>query len=310
MTLPSELSAALNRLVDLVEAADSQSVRVAGTTVDLAADDARAQVADALYMGWYIALSEDDQTGRDFPRTGDMTCLLRAAHAGAEHFDPAWIVVSAAPDGHCQVSKGGCWRTVQPGEYVSPLRKGVPPTPGELLEIVRRHDWTDPQTGFWCAQSLDAPPEPPINRAYLDVSASTVAQVLHEVTARLERDGLRHSLKCPAIAEGYARVDSLVVYYERADEKRVPSLLTDAHARIGSLLRAPVPPLTQRLAPGLAHAEEPKGGGSFGQSRCHALAGGLVNALRRAATREELLASLLEGLHAEGIDSCQPWLAT
>lgn len=309
MTPSAELSAALDRLAGLVEAVDGQSARVAGTTISLAAGDAPDQVADALYLGWYLALPEDGQAGRDVRRTGDMTCLLRAAHAGAEHFDPGWIVVSAAPDGHCQVSKGGRWRSVQPGEYVSPLRKGVPPAPGELLEIVRRHDWTDPQTGFWCAQSPDAPPEPPVNRAYLDVSASTAAQVLHEVTARLEREGLRHSLKCPAVAEGYARVDSLVVYYERACEKRVLALLTDAHDTIGSLLRAPVPPLTQRLAPGLAHAEEPKSGGSFGQSRCHALAGGLVDALRRAATREELLASLLEGLNAAGIDPGRPWLA-
>lgn len=310
MTPPSELAAALNRLADLVEAADGQSARVAGTTVGLAADDARDQVADALYLGWYLALPEDDQTRRGFPRTGDMTCLLRAAHAGAEHFEPGWIVVSAAPDGYCQVSKAGRWRSVQPGEYISPLRKGVPPAPGELLEIVRRHDWTDPQTGFWCAQSLDAPPEPPINRAYLDVSAGTVAQVLHEVTARLKREGLRHSLKCPAVAEGYARVDSLVVYYERAHEKQVLALLTDAHDAIGSLLRAPVPPLTLRLAPGLAHAEEPNNGGSFGQSRCHALAGGLVDALRRATPREELPASLLDGLNAAGIDPCRPWRET
>ncbi|MEV4891112.1 T3SS effector HopA1 family protein [Nonomuraea sp. NPDC055795] len=295
---------ALDRLVNLVEIADDHGVRVAGEQCDLAAADACERVADALYTGWYLP-----PFGVDPPsRIGDLTALLRAAHAGAERFEGGWLVTAAAPDGRCVVSREGRSRAVQPGEYVLPLRPAVPPAPGDLLDVVRRHDWTDQDSGFWCARSPDQP-EPPINRAYLNLPAGAAAPVLHAVTARLEREGLPHSLKCPSAADGYARVDSLVIYYEREREEQAHTALQEVHMDIGSLLRPAVPPLSLRLAPGLAHAEQPAGGESFGQSRCRVLATALVAALRADTDRKDLRATLLNGLSAAGIALHRPWAA-
>lgn len=304
---PPEVLTALTRLIGLLGPGGGRSARVAGTTVDLTRDDAGERLADALYRDWYTA-PPPDAPPPDAPRRGgDLSPLLRAAHAGAEVFDPGWIVVSAAPDGHCHVFKDGRWRPVRPGEYVSPGRPGAPPAPGERLDVVRRHDWTDEETGFWCVQSPGGPAEAPIGRAYLNVAADTVAPVLHAVTAALEREALPYSLKCPASAGGYGRVDSMVVYYGLGHEERAAALLAEVHHAAGALLAPAVPPLTRRVAPGLAHAHDPKDGGSFGQSRCRALAAGLLGALRRGAGRPELLTALVEGLHTAGIDPHQPW---
>ncbi|MEV8635153.1 T3SS effector HopA1 family protein [Streptosporangium sp. NPDC051023] len=305
--LEPDVLAALDRLAALVEPLDGEFARVAGTTVCLTSDDARERLADELYRGWYTASPSGVQPLLSPRWDGDLTSLLRAAHAGAELFDPGWTVVSAAPGGHCHVSKNGHGRSVQPGEYVSPLRPGAPPAPGERVDVVRRHDWTDEETGFWCAQFLEEAPEAPFGRAYLNVAPGTVAPVLRAVTEALERDALPYSLKCPASAEAYDRVDSLVLYHGRDHEDRILALLTEVHGTIGSLLGPPVPPLTRRVAPGMAQAHDPKDGGSFGQSRCRALAGGLLNALRGNTDRPRILASLVEGLHAAGIDPRTPW---
>jgi hypothetical protein len=78
---------------------------------------------------------------------------------------------------------------------------------------------------------------------------------------------------------------------------------------VSRYLRAQLPPLTLALAPGLAFAEDPGTQQSFGESRCRALAPGVLSVLRdKAFSTEAALHSLIDALRAAGIDPEQPWL--
>jgi hypothetical protein len=79
--------------------------------------------------------------------------------------------------------------------------------------------------------------------------------------------------------------------------------------RSAAQLRDARPPLTRPVARGVGFAEDPGRGISFGQSRCEALAAGVLALLdgdpRSPAHRS---AALLDALRRSGIDPGRPWL--
>ncbi|NYI04395.1 T3SS effector HopA1 family protein [Allostreptomyces psammosilenae] len=288
-------------------------------------DPARRELAYALYRSWYLrppgsppgVPGAPGATAAD-PRT-DLVPLLRAAHAGAERLEEGWVVVATAPDGSCQVTRDGRWRTVRPGDYVSIPRPGVPVAPGEVVAVRARDDWGSADDEFWCTADPAGGPAPPLGRAYLHVRPDSVGPVLHGITAALAATGLRYALKCPRDARAYDRVDTLVVYHARDDARRVRAALEALHpALVGqALLRDATPPLARRVGPGLAYADDPEGRPSFGEHRCAALVPGLLAAAAagvfhgragdRDRRRDLLVDHLLAALRAAGVDPERPW---
>ena len=86
-------------------------------------------------------------------------------------------------------------------------------------------------------------------------------------------------------------------------------LVQELYGKVKEHLRPEVPMFTRRLAAGLAFAEDPGSGDSFGTSRCRLIAQGVWNAYQRglqteSARMEEIsLAFARAGLSPE-----RPWL--
>jgi hypothetical protein len=69
------------------------------------------------------------------------------------------------------------------------------------------------------------------------------------------------------------------------------------------------PALTKKLAPGLALAEDPGRGESFGLTRCQTIAEGIVRAYERGReSLEERQATVEEALAEAGVDPAAPYL--
>jgi hypothetical protein len=185
----------------------------------------------------------------------------------------------------------------------------MPVMPGDGVAVMECVDWTDWQTGFWTTRSASGDPAPPLVRVYWSVSEDFIGNLLKDLTTTLEGIGLRYSLKCPVSSIGFARVDSLVLYLERSawDVARKP--LTGLARRHETNLRDSAPPLTLRVSRGVAFAEDPGGNESFGQSRCRALAAGVLAVLAEATPSMnqgvEILAQALRDAH---LDPEHPWL--
>lgn len=271
----------------------------------LASSDA---VSNWLYRTWYTGETGMQNTDNKSYWRDTLVPLLRASHAAFDRWQQGWVALQSSPDGACIVGFKDWKKELSPGEYANISRPGLPPSPGDNLATSELTDWVDRETGFWCAQSFSGPPSQPIVRAYWSSSWKHVGRVVREVTTDLEQLEVKYSLKCPLKVEQYSRVDSLVVYLEKASWSAVSARLRKTASRLEPYLRGKVPPLTKQLAAGFAMAEDPGGQQSFGESRCRALAPAVVSIWRnKAMSSDAKLEMLLQAILSSGIDPERPW---
>jgi hypothetical protein len=130
-----------------------------------------------------------------------------------------------------------------------------------------------------------------------------------KATETLDRLKLAYSLKCPAFAPAYARVDSLIVYLDASAWPQAAAEITAMARRVKEYVRDATPPLTKKLTRGVAFAEDSGNNESFGESRCRVLAPGVLALLRnQSLSLDERLDMLIESMRAASIDPVQPWL--
>ena len=259
-------------------------------------------LADTLYASWHAGLG----TSAPALPTGPSSVLelLRRSHAGSERWDSGWVV-AAATAATLTVVREGAVREVAPPDYVNTVRPGVPPAPGEAVAIVERSDWLDP-SGWWAAASArHGFPETDAVRVYCSAPVAAVAPAIAALTGALDAAGIAWGLKAPPDAAGYHRRDPVVATLARADWARFAPHLGEAGARLAGVLRPELPPLAKPLALGLAVAEDPGGGRSFGELRCGQVAAALTADVLEAADPVEALASALQ---AAGVDPARPHL--
>lgn len=299
--LPAEVDVALSRVARIVERAGRAWV-VDGAGLE------GGSLADALYRRWYVRTGGCSVAEGDPPLHREtLLGALRAAHAAAARVEAGWVVVGVEPDGQVSAARGEEVVVLAPGEYRAPLRPGVPPAPGEPLEVVARRDHHEDEHGMWwsfSARMLEAP----LGRVYLNARAACVPRALREVTAALQ--GWRFRLKCPATAAACARVDTIVVYHEQGVRDDVLEALLEREEALEELLAPEVPPLTCPVRSGLAWADDPGDETSFGQSRCAALAQTLedLGAAWSSLPETGRVVRLAAGLRARGIDPRAPWV--
>ena len=294
--LPSMVEAALRRVCALVE----PGWRVGGEAVD--------SLTEGLYTHWYTRPAAPPPVADDPPLLRDtLHAAFAAAHAAAERTEGGWTVTAATPRGTVHAVRERRARVLRPGEYVMPLRPGVPPAPGEPMEPVARLDQLDPERALWWAFA-DPLPQPPVGRLYLNARPATAPRVIHELTVALEP--LPHQLKCSALPAACERVDAVVVYHEREARKRVLDALLARWDALGPLLDPAVPPLTCEVRPGLAWADDVDPARSYGENRCALLAEAIEAAgAAWEANEDERLALLVAGLREAGVDPQAPWSA-
>ena len=87
------------------------------------------------------------------------------------------------------------------------------------------------------------------------------------------------------------------------------ALLPQLYQAVSSHLRPTTPMFTKRLAPGLAVAEDPGDGRSFGQHRCELVAEGLSRAFQDDRTEfNDLVDSIASRFAEDGLILTRPWL--
>src|SRR5262249_56861618 len=84
--------------------------------------------------------------------------------------------------------------------------------------------------------------------------------------------------KCLSYSELYDRYDAGVLFVGRRQWDIAVLLVRELYERVREHLRPETPLFTKRIAPGLALAEDPGNGESFGTSRCRLVAEGLWHA--------------------------------
>jgi hypothetical protein len=277
-------------------------------------------VTRAVYASWYLGLSGRRGADADVSRTAERpegslapvqrrtAALLRGAHADGARFEDGWVVV--ATDGpFSAVERGGDRRVVAAGDLANLRRPAVPVHPGDEVAVVRRRDVVDPDTGYWVTRSPCGEPDGALGRLYVDVDLESVGSVLGLLTAGLlALDDVPWSLKCPTDPLAYERVDTIVCYVPRVAEDAVRAVARTVLDLVGDRLVPRVPPLTDRIGPGIAWADDPGSDDSFGMDRCRALTPAVIR-LARAREHRRPVEALVDALVEAGIDPCTPWRA-
>lgn len=282
------------------------------TLRDSASPGGAAAIFDAfgnwLYENWYSVPGVAPAPASNRLQT-NLPAAFRAALPSSTRWLSGWVVMEIGDYGACVAGRRGQARELRCGEYVNVSRPGMPVMPGDGVAVMECVDWIDWPTGFWTTRSAAGEPTPPLIRLYWSVSEAYVGSILNNLTTALEGLGLRYSLKCPVSSVDFARVDPLVVYLERSAWEVAQNTVTELARDSEAYFRESSPPLTLRIARGVAFAEDPGANESFGQSRCRALAAGVIALLgesRRSVDRGiEILTQALEDAN---IDPECPWL--
>lgn len=311
--LPRDVDRALRRLLKTLQSAPAE-IQVLGQAID--GDDAEAvrasaleQIADWLYLAWYTDLQPAEETVALMPGRDNLASALRASIAASTRWETGWVAMRAGSSGICLVGRGNQSRELRPGEYVNLARHGMPVAPGDHLAVTEMLEWIDDPTGFWCARSWSGEPQGPLVRVYFSARYDQVGFVLMDATATLDRLRISYSLKCSAFASVYSRVDSLIVYLEAGSWPQIAVEIKALAGRLKAHLRNATPPLTKKVAQGVAFAEDLGISESFGENRCKALASGVLALFQdHTSSTDEGLDILTQSLRTAGIDPVRPWV--
>ena len=247
-----------------------------------------------LYGHWYAVPRAGATVPPGTPR--DLVEGLRAAHAATDRWERGWRIADVGPRGQALLRRGDEVRLLERCDLSSVERPGLLPRPGDEAWATARRDRVDPGDGWWrtagAAWAWTAPPARLV-RLFYAVELPALDALVARLTALLDTEPEPWMLKCATAPQTHARADATVLFVTAAAAERHAAALAAA-APAGAPDHRP--PLTLRVARGVAAAVDPGGDESFGSHRCRLIAeaGGDVDAV---AAR----------LRADGIDPARPW---
>ena len=272
-----------------------------------------AALAEALYADWYLGLLDgipEDPPLALGPIDLDLADLLQEAHVDARRWEHGWTVNGVSSQGRVAVARNGRRRVLARVDVLPVARVCLPPRPGDAVRVVARRDALDRATSFWFTyggdwDESDLPPS--LVRVYWNVRRRSSPALVGALTESLAGAGTSYSLKVAVGDRDVERPDRAVLYLAREAFAGATPAIRLAHRTLAGDLLPRVPRLTRRLAPGLALADDPGTGESFGQHRCRLVADAICGD-GGSADREERTASILEHLAAAGLDPARPYL--
>jgi hypothetical protein len=202
---------------------------------------------------------------------------LAAANEGTGCLEPGWRVVGDE-DGRRVVRRGGLRLWVAPDEIPAGARVG------DAVSLRVPADVPAFSPGFYIARGdRGFPAEGPrvLDRFYLDLRPEGAVPFVREATRRLNRAGLAFLAKVVDDPDGFDRRDAAVLTFQRTDRPRAFAAAEELREALAPFLDGGAPAMTLPMAPGLAFAEDPGGGESFGAHRCLLLAEAVVTAAER-----------------------------
>jgi hypothetical protein len=179
---------------------------------------------------------------------------------------------------------------------------GGVPVPGSAVRVRVPADRWDAAPGFLLVLGRKTPRSTTRRtRVYLNLDLEGAGALL-AATGAWNKAGLAFAIKVAADPTAYERCDTSVVYIARRDFDDAWAILLQTAHVWRPRLRQDSPALARRLGPGVAVADDPTEGGSFGLLRCRQIAEGLLRAHSDGApSLEERMRAVEERLTEDGV---------
>jgi hypothetical protein len=280
---------------------------------EMGADTARTYLCDRLrgqlYASFYCAggaVPHQPQRTTAQPQGASLFIdSLSRANSGTGSRESGWTVVRGDGDGRLVVRRQGLSLWARPDEV-----QGGGTSPGSEVSVTLPPELLRLSPGFYMALGdVELDGEEPVVRHYWHLSPDGAAALVAAGTGALNAAGMPFRLKVVIDPSGYSRCDAGVLYSPKRLRSEVAGILPAILARVAAHLRSRTPALTKALTDGLAVAEGPPGGESFGMHRCRLLADAAVRAfeLDLQSTADQL--DLVERhLDEHGLSFDRPYL--
>ncbi|HEV2417879.1 MAG TPA: T3SS effector HopA1 family protein [Terriglobia bacterium] len=242
----------------------------------------------------------------------DMSQELSVANAGQPRWEPGWQIYKVEPSAQIFAQRGGVNRAFQPGQYVIQDGASAGPRAGSSATVFFPKESLTMQPGFYFAfgeAETDSPADYNLVRFYWNVKSEGAADLMRLSTERLNRFRIPFRMKSLTTRSQYTRLDAAIVYLNKRYFHIAAELLGGVRREMEGRLGEGVPLFTLRLAPGLALAEDPGNGESFGMNRCRMLAEAVWSAyLQGDQSLSGRLAAIASQFKANGLDLDRPYL--
>lgn len=314
-------TADLGAIVEAVEIQAADRFSILGETFEVPSGDGGVSamappLANMLYQRMYCrperglsGFAGDTRARRVFVDN------LSKANCGTGTWEPGWVIETLENDGMLVVHKQRDDLTLwaQPEQF-RPLhgRRNVVGSVGrlrlgkELREMLPGY-YTILGDADQPTDDVGSPVD--IVRFYWHLTAETSPLWIREITRRFNEAGVPFHAKVQSDPSAYFRADAGVLYVARADLVSAMALLPGLHLAVARHLRQPTPMFTKQLARGLAVAEDPGDGRSFGQHRCQLVAESLVCAFENRKTAfHDRTGAVAARFAEEGLVLARPWL--
>lgn len=233
---------------------------------------------------------------------------LSAANAGEGSWQDDWIVDSSSGK-QLVASRNGLRVLLEDGDtYV--LHQA--PSGQKTISVHAAKEMRYACPGYYLALGNAGGGGHPAStlRWYWNVTPLGAIEVVRILTECLNKEEIPFQLKALNDPSRYSRCDSVVLYTQKGNYAALAPLIEATHRQIEVHARVLVPAFTKWLAPGLAIAEDPGNGESFGSHRCKLLAEGIVRARQgghRTISAER--AFINDHFTASGLDITHPFLS-
>jgi hypothetical protein len=287
--------------LDAVRVAPPRAYRWLGKLVQCACDVREggrsvllARLEDDLYRDFYCTGGDPIPLSRVQSAPAIRAAFreqLADANTATTTWARGWTVTAIYGDAAC-VEYNSLRLFVQRDE-IRCVRDGI--EPGRRVAIAVPADRLGLSPGFYVGMGRAGDVDdayPHTVRVYLHPRAEAATELVTRLSERLNRDAIPFRLKVVDDPRGFARCDAAVLFIPRAMFDGARPALRAVVRQLASRLQSTTPALTKPLAPGVALAEDPGTGASFGAHRCRIIA---------EAVLEEALAA--HGPQLAGVDA-------
>lgn len=245
-------------------------------------------------------------------QNGDLVPELSRANSTLPRWDNGWQLQKVLATGQIIASKDSLNRMFWPGEFICYDGGGAALRPGLMISVFFPKESSNLQPGFYFAfgENHAGRDDFDLLRLYWNIDAEGAPMLVRHLTHDLNRFEIPFRFKCLTRQEAYERCDAAILYINRRYWRIVTELIANPSDKLETHLRSDTPMFTKRLAPGLALAEDPGNGESFGMHRCRLVAEGIWQAYEQGLEEEsERLQFIVEHLTQNGVSLDQPYLS-
>ncbi|HWW62309.1 MAG TPA: T3SS effector HopA1 family protein [Thermoanaerobaculia bacterium] len=218
----------------------------------------------------------------------DYMDVLSAANATRERWDSGWTITQFAHGGAIWAKKGDVVQSFAPGRYAG--MQGAAPSVGAPVNVYLAKESRELQPGFYhmFGELPFDDRTPGLARIYFHIDEAGAPLLVNAVTSTLNRFLVPFRMKTLSYRGVYVRSDAAVLFFPK---RHFPIIARLVAGRIRDAVRAHlrprVPLMTKRLFDGVALAEDPGNGDSFGTNRCRLIAQAIWDAYARGQQSEE-----------------------